>query len=207
MKDGKVLVQRESIGEIVLTGVGDLGLYEEQIKCYKPFWCWKVRGWGPNTSNETNYCSIGSEGLLGDDDEDNIGLLCYENLTLIDLDPNKYEYLWAKNTGSANSARIQIFDDVDFSSSNDVIRMTFNLDPSGPSGFAGAAVSVTWNSNSGDMQFSFPVTIAELLSPKCGLVVSPTESIDAEPQDPDNPAEWSPWCRPASGTGMSVNLW
>jgi len=188
-----------------LADVGDIIAYEEQIKCYRPFWCWRVRGWGPNTSNDSTYCSRNSEGILGDEAKDYTGTMCFETIGPWELDPPLSYAEWSTDgITTASAVRIQYQDE--WTGEAYKIRAYFNIDP-GIFGFTTGAVHCDYEENS-SLQWSFPTTVAAVFGgPFCNLIVQPLDVTDPNPQDPNNPSEWSPWCRPQSGAGMNVDLW
>jgi hypothetical protein len=195
----KIMVRKQSIGDIALTSTGDMYTYRDEIRCYRPFWCWRVRGWGPNTSNVPGYCTYGG---LGDADQDYTDTICFDFINPVDADPEDGVHArWGLEIGAGGIA----FDFIDHFFPSPNIVMTFVFDDD--AGFSDSAVKVS-SLNESTFKITYPTTIAAVFGgPFCDLVVDPNTAEDTPPQDPDNPSEWAPWCRSQNGLDMSVDLW
>jgi hypothetical protein len=188
----------------------------------RPYWCWKVRGWGGNSSNDPTYCSrysldtnpAGSDSLLGDADQDYEGAIHCPGSTargmswvqglsaLLSDEVGDYSFAEWRGDGSGFGpfiidVRVECGDGRGDPDRDDPVidgvMLQFRI--------------VNLAINDGMVGFrrhwTFPVALHEVLAPHCNREALDVQ-VDPTP-DPDNPVEWVPWCR-GNGT-VFVDLW
>ena len=218
----------EDIGSIVLQGWGDVYDYADKIFCYRPTWCWRVRGWrGREALSPPAHPGWCAEGIwVGDENRTYSGMVpcpgfnhhsgLYINLPSEGLRLGYIDWQNPDNEGGPLYGLNVNFEDQLYEGATGGVpvqglQMVFSIDPRGDEPHPGAAtgaIATVWSDVSDKGWISYPCTIKELCSPWCDVPVIPIgEGVDEPPYDPENPYGWAPWCRSDFGSEIKIDLW
>jgi hypothetical protein len=194
------------------TGLTDAGA-AKIFQC-RPYWCWKVEGWGGNSSNDPTWCSRFSGGRLGDAGQDyqdaihcpgsSAGGITWSRIGPFDTFDAFGDYSIVSWNGSKSAFGnytefVQVscgdgWGDPDLEAREiDGVMLQFRLHNSNSE-----AAFVSYRKH-----WEFPVNLWEVLQAICDVDAEDIESIDS---DPDNPTTWVPWCRGNGGT-CTLSIW